>query len=165
MKKEYLIKKFNTSYKTIYVYKGRNGDSSANVEIDIKVEYDGIGKRTRSPKHLHWVNDMLIKKTNNKKLTIKLINTFIEIYNSNNSFKSIKDMKECKLILPSKKIQTTFNELNKYGEYSVDFLFIIIGLFSKMEKNCENHYMFKNLLTNMISKDNFTLINAASRAY
>ncbi len=58
--------KVNDSY-TIYVFKG---SLSPN---DIVVQYSKNGGRARTPKHIHWVIDMLLKEQKNHKDVISFI--------------------------------------------------------------------------------------------
>ena len=52
---------------TIYVYRGSLSQN------DIVIKYSKDGKRMRTPKHIHWVIDMLLKEQKNHKDVISFI--------------------------------------------------------------------------------------------
>jgi len=54
----------------IGVFQGSYGD---NPDLDIIVKYKEKGKRVRTPKHIHWAIDLLIKKEHNPELTKEFI--------------------------------------------------------------------------------------------
>ena len=52
---------------TIYVFRGSLSQN------DIVIKYSKDGKRMRTPKHIHWVIDMLLKEQKNHKDVISFI--------------------------------------------------------------------------------------------
>ena len=55
---------------TIGVFAGSRGYIA---DHDILIKYQEDGKRVRTPKHIHGVIDILIKKEHNKELTMKFL--------------------------------------------------------------------------------------------
>jgi len=57
------------------------GSKGKNPELDIVVKYkDKFTKRVvRTPKHIHWVIDLLIKKEHDRELTVEFIGHIIEL--------------------------------------------------------------------------------------
>ncbi|MCK5449973.1 hypothetical protein KAI32_03850 [Candidatus Pacearchaeota archaeon] len=59
------IKEIKLNGVTIGVFAGSRGWKP---EHDIVIKYQEDGKRVRTPKHIHWVIDILIKKEHNREL-------------------------------------------------------------------------------------------------
>ena len=68
--------KVNDSY-TIYVFKGVKEYLSPN---DFLVQYSKNGGRARTPKHIHWVIDMLLKEQKNHNDVIAFIKCMQKIW-------------------------------------------------------------------------------------
>ena len=79
----------------IGVFEGSRGH---NPDHDILIKYQEDGKRVRTPKHIHWVIDILIKKEHNKELTMKFLKYLRDMYDRVESFQSKTDRDKCKLI-------------------------------------------------------------------
>jgi len=159
------FKEINLSDGTIIgVFEGTRG---ANPDHDILIKYQERGKRLRTPKHIHWVIDLLIKKEHDKKLTIEFMKYLREMYDRVEAFKSKEDRALCflKETVPEK--LKKFEELNKYGEYKVDFIGHLIELMIKMEKNTPTEKparVFKELMDSMIQeKEIFVIVSKATQ--
>ena len=69
--RKYAIKEIRLSDGTIMgVFEGNRGH---NPDHDILIKYKEKNKQLRTPKHIHWVIDLLIKKQHNKELTLKFM--------------------------------------------------------------------------------------------
>ena len=155
--KEYIsIKEIKLNDGTIIgVFEGNRG---ANPDHDILIKYQESGKRLRTPKHIHWVIDLLIKKKHNKKLTLEFMKYLRDMYNKVESFKNKEDRKKCILKETTKEKLKKFEELNKYGEYKVDFIGHLIELMIKMEKNTPPEKparVFRELMDAMIQEKKY----------
>ncbi len=143
------VYKINDSY-IVAVYKGKLSP------YDIILRYrqkDKTGKWSdiRTPKHIHWAVDMLIKLSHEEKLAKDFLNYLLNLWNNIKGFKSEKErrefLKEENLIKNLKETSVNFKRLSKYGEYSIEFLILLATLLMKQEKtNKEDAYMFKKLL-------------------
>src|SRR3989344_2014378 len=78
----------------IGVFEGSRG---ANPDHDILIRYQENGKRLRTPKHIHWVIDLLIKKEHNRELTLGFMRYLRNIYDRVEGFKSKDDRQNCTL--------------------------------------------------------------------
>ncbi|MBS3056753.1 MAG: hypothetical protein J4473_04955 [Candidatus Aenigmarchaeota archaeon] len=143
------------------------GSRGANSDHDILIKYQENGKRLRTPKHIHWVIDLLIKKEHNKKLTLKFMKYLRNMYDKVESFKSKEDRKKCIIRETTKEKLKPFEELNKYGEYKVDFIGHLIELMIKMEKNTPPEKparVFRELMDAMIQeKEIFVIVSKATQ--
>ena len=143
------------------------GSRGANPDHDILIKYQENGKRIRTPKHIHWVIDLLVKKEHNKELTIKFMKYLRNMYDKVESFKSKEDRKKCIIRETTKEKLKPFEELNKYGEYKVDFIGHLIELMIKMEKNTPPEKparVFRELMDAMIQeKEIFVIVSKATQ--
>jgi hypothetical protein len=143
------------------------GNRGANPDHDILIKYQEKGKRLRTPKHIHWVIDLLIKKEHNKELTLKFMKYLRGMYDKVEAFKSKEDRKNCLLKETTKEKLKQFEELNKYGEYKVEFIGHLIELIIKMEKNTPPEKparVFRELMDAMINeKEIFVIVSKATQ--
>ena len=162
--KAYSIKEIKLDDVTIGVFAGSRGH---NPDHDILIKYQEDGKRVRTPKHIHWVIDVLIKKEHNKELTLKFLKYLRDMYNRVKGFESKEDRETCELKETIHEKLKEFKELNNYGEYSIEFIGHLIELMIKMEKNTppENPArVFKELMDAMIQeKEIFVIVSKATQ--
>lgn len=150
---------FESNY-TIYVFQG---NISKN---DIIVKYSEEGKRIRTPKHIHWAVDLLLKLQAEKDLTRSFIK---EIRQEWEDCKPLDDNNDQSLIsLVDNYIEITdvskYKELDNFGEYDVEFLIVLMTLLMTQEKtNREDAYMFGNVLDSLLEEelDIFAIMSAS----
>ena len=134
----------------LYVFQGNIS------QFDILIKYIKDNLRIRTPKHIHWAVDMLIKMQCKKQLSIKFLNEVKNIWNNcaplqNNDFNTLKNLVEYNNSLI--KIDS-YKELDLYGEYPVDFLFVLMLLLSTQEKtNRPDAYMFGSIIDELLETD------------
>ena len=158
------IKEIKLNGVTIGIFAGSRGH---NPDHDILIKYQEEGKRVRTPKHIHWVIDILIKKEHNKELTMKFLKYLRDMYDRVNGFCSKEDRAKCELKETTHEKLKQFEELNNYGEYSVEFVGHLIELMIKMEKNMPPEKparVFKELIDSMLKeKDIFVIVSKATQ--
>ena len=153
------------------VYKG----SLSNYDLLIKYKQkDNSTKngwsRLRTPKHIHWAVDILIKMNMEKGKTKDLLTFLIEYWDK--KVKPIKSKKEQDNLLKNKLLTEVINDASKYktlenkGEYSVKFLILMAKLLMFQEKtNYHQAFMFKNLLQSLEDgKDIFKIVSVATHS-
>lgn len=147
----------------IGVFQGSKGN---NPNLDIVVKYkDKYTKSVvRTPKHIHWVIDLLIKKEHNEKLTLEFIKYLLDMYDKIKPFKNKEEQQKCELRFTNSQELKKFEALNKYGQYSVEFIGHIIELLSIEEKTgFEGAFMFKKVLKALYEKkDIFSIVSSAT---
>ncbi len=122
----------------------------------------------RTPRHIHWAVDILIKMHQDKKLTKKLVTFLLSEWNKTIAHKTKKqrlsDLTIKKLIPRTAKEAKQFYKLNKYGEYSVKFLLLMAKLLMQQEKNnLKTAYMFRKLLEKLeAGEDIFSIVQSAT---
>ena len=94
---------------------------------------------------------MLLKISHEEEKAKQFLDFLLQIWEQTEGFKTETErrefLKEENLLREVEKEAKHFEELSKYGEYSVKFLILLAKLLMKQEKtNREDAYMFKNLL-------------------
>ncbi len=134
------------------------GSKSQN---DFKVTYDEPGKRTRTPKHIHLIVDLYLKRAGNPLLTNQLVDHII-----NNLVQKVQPVSVFppKLQVFQPQHVQQFQALDAFGEYSVEFLLVVTELVLIQEKtNYPNGKMSYELFSKFRNgADIFTVIHAAA---
>ena len=121
--------------KTI-VYKTMKGtdilvEKGEKSKYDFIVKYRERGKRIRTPKHIHILVDLYIKQAKNEKLTMKFIDHIINCILPN--IEAVDHFPVLPRLFKEEQLDD-FKELNNYGEYSMEFLLVVIELIMTQEK-------------------------------
>ena len=144
----------------IYVFQGNLS------QFDIVIKYKKDGKRIRTPKHIHWVVDILMKMQGAEELTKKYLLAIQNCWDtcvplSNNDFETLKTLIEN----GEKDIEINQNfDLNPFGEYDVEFLYVLMELLAVQEKtNSVDAYMFGKITEELLETDRdiFKIISTA----
>ena len=148
------------------VYQGTLSD------FDIIVKYrqfiNGRWTNLRTPKHIHWAVDLLIKQNENPSATLKFIDFLIEYWETVQPIRTAKERDELfdtlKLQNEVNKEASNYAELAEKGEYSVKFLLLLAKLLMHQEKtNYPGAYMFRRLLEQLkTSPDIFSVVSTAT---
>ena len=142
-------------------------------QFDILIKYrqliENKWSRIRTPKHIHWAVDAIIKMHHNDDETRKFLQFLIDLWD--NQIQPLKTDEERNLLLDVEKLKNEANtEAGKYpklankGEYSVKFLYLIAKLLMIQEKtNLSTAFMFKNLLKALEAhKDIYKIVSIAT---
>ena len=150
----------------IAVFQGNRG---ANPNLDIIVKYRQRGViRLRTPQHLHWAIDLLIKKQHREVLTNDFVRFLVDLYDELQPFASLEDRayrldQQIGYAVNRERLEP-FQSLDDFGEYSVEFTGYILELMSVCEKtgNAEA-FMFRGVLSAILEgRDIFSVVSAAS---
>lgn len=129
---------------------------------DILIKYrqleDDKWSSIRTPKHIHWAVDILIKMYQDKEKTQSFLNMLIDMWDNTKPIKSIGDRNQKLnidfLLKDFEENCAEYLTLNNEGEYSIKFLIVLAKLLMLQEKtNREDAYMFKRLLETLKSCD------------
>lgn len=126
----------------IAIYQGNRGK---HPELDFVLKYLAPGKRLRAPSHTHWIVDLLLKAEVNKELVKEFISEWVNLYESIEPFNSKEERSSFKPLY-NDSMSEKYSQLNSSGEFGIEFVSILIELFTKCEKRNEGAYMFKNML-------------------
>lgn len=141
--------KINDEY-IIAIYEGEIS------EYDIIIRYrqrdsNGNWSRIRTPKHIHWAVDMLIKMQKSPELTKNFLNFLLDRWAKVEPIKSeeeriLRTSYEYIAKIYENELDN-YKELSKHGEYSVKFLIFLADLLMTQEKtNRQDAYMFEKLI-------------------
>ena len=155
----------NGSY-IIGIYQGSISD------FDILIKYrqleDGVWSRIRTPKHIHWAVDILIKHYSDIGTTDKLLDFLLELWKKTTPIRTEEErthLLKTDTLLEEVNIEAAkYTALANQGEYSVKFLILLAKLLMVQEKTNRNDaYMFKNLLEQLREhKDIFKIVSTAT---
>lgn len=127
------------------VYKGKLS------ELDIVIKYrkkvNGKWTRRRQPNHLHWVIDLIVKKSHQKRASKKFLELLIKLWDNIPRVNTIQE-REIFLEHVEDGIPLLPANLNEYGDFNVEELYLILKLLAFQEKiNREDAHVFKDILT------------------
>jgi len=153
------FKEFHLSDGTVIgVFQGSKGE---NPDLDILIKYQQKGKRVRTPAHIHWVIDILIKKEHNRELTLEFVRYLRDMWEKIEPFKTKEEQQKCELKLTTPEKLKEYDELNIYGEYTTEFIGHLIELMMIMEKTgLARAYVFKRLMDSILNEDDIFVIVA-----
>ena len=153
----------------VAIYQGRL--SPYDVLIKYRQFENGKWSLIRTPKHIHWAVDILIKQHMENNATERLIDSLIDLWD--NTIQPIKSEEERARILDPATLlaevnaeAANYNALAGKGEYSVKFLLLLARLLMVQEKtNNEGAFMFRNLLEQLREhKDIFKIVSTATHS-
>lgn len=156
---KYLVPLFAERVNGKYILAAYQGTLS---QYDILIKYrqleDGHWSRIRTPKHIHWAVDILIKMKQEPEKTKRFLDLLINLWNDTKPIKSEEEritMLNIDTLLTSQKNKfSDLKDLNDKGEYSLNFLMLLARLLMLQEKtNYEQAFMFKNLLEQLQNCD------------
>ena len=141
-------------------------------QFDMLVRYkqliNGEWTRARTPKHIHWAVDILIKQHENPEATNRFLDFLLHYWNSETPLLSENERSELleanKLLDEVNNEAVLYQDLAGHGEYSIKFLILLAKLLMIQEKtNYHEAYMFKNLLEQLKAhKDLYKIISTAT---
>lgn len=145
----------------IGIFQGNRGE---NPDLDIVIKYQEKNGRVRTPQHIHWVIDILIKKQYNRKLTLEFVEYLRDMWERVEPFRNKGEQQKCELTQTTNEKLKKFELLNDYSEYPVEFIGHLIELMMRMEKTgLKRAFMFKDLLDSIIKeKDIFYIVAKAT---
>ncbi len=131
------------------IYKGKI--SEYDIVIKYRQKEGNKWSRLRTPKHIHWTVDLLLKLQKEPDKTQEFIDILLKKWEEVEPIKSEEERKlrtNIEYIIEHYKDELdNYKELSKHGEYSVKFLVVLAELLMIQEKtNREDAYMFKKLL-------------------
>jgi len=125
---------------------------------DFIVKFREPNKRERTPAHVHLIVEMYVKHAHNPSLTLKLRDHILTM---------LSEIKPVTTFPPALQFfrpehMEPFKELDKVGEFTVEFLFVAIELVAIQEKtNYPTGTLTENLYKNLGVKDRFSVIQRA----
>jgi murein L,D-transpeptidase YafK len=163
-----LIREFKLKDKRnaiVWVYQGSKGANEGYLDILVKYR-DDLTKtsRGRTPKHIDWVIDILLKKEHNKALTLEFVKYLLDTYDKIEPFKTKEEQQKCELQYTRSDELKKFEPLNDFGQFSIEFLGCVMELLSKEEKTGSSKaHMFRDVIKALYeTNDIFSITNTAT---
>ncbi len=140
-------------------------------EFDILIKYkqliNGKWTKPRTPKHIHWAVDILIKQHEEPAATDEFLHFLLKQWESINPIRSEADRDKIlnfySLMDEVEMEAKNYAKLADKGEYSIKFLILLTKLLMLQEKtNRKDAYMFKNVLDKL--RDHSEIFSIVSTA-
>jgi len=142
-------------------------------QYDILIKYrqklaNGQWSRIRTPKHIHWAVDILIKMHSEPEKTQSFLDFLMQIWEYATPFATEEErndfLKTENLLEINQQEIFQYESLSSKGEYSIKFLVLLAKLLMAQEKtNMRDAYMFKNLLEALrANEDIFKIVSTAT---
>jgi len=140
---------------------------------DIRIKYkqkspNGTWSRLRTPKHIHWAADVMIKLNEDRAQTQAFLEFLIRLWNRTQGWQSAEERHRAldmeQLLADCRSELAQFEALSARGEYSLRFLVLLAKLLMLQEKtNRPDAHAFGNLLEELWQgKDIFRIVSAAT---
>ena len=150
----------------ISVFQGSLSDF--DILIKYKQKINNNWSRIRTPKHIHWAVDILIKLHEDEIKTQAFLDFLLQTWEETLPIRNREQQEHILdidiLLQDDQNIIEQYETLSNKGEYSIKFLILLAKLLMIQEKtNMENAFMFKNLLKSLREKgDIFSAVSTAS---
>lgn len=142
-------------------------------KFDILIKYkqklkSGEWSKLRTPKHIHWAVDLLIKMNNRRDKIKRFLDFLIKIWDKTMGVKTKKEREKIlnlnNLLNVHKREIKEYQDLSIHGEYSMKFLILLAKLLMIQEKtNMADAYMFRRLLEVLKrGEDIFSVVSIAT---
>lgn len=137
----------------IYVFPGQLSQN----DIWLKFKDFNIPRtQIRTPKHIHWTVDLLIKKDNDPTLTDRFLNAMLQRWNTVNSLpnRTYTTILNNLTLSRNQSFIDYYNPLNPYGFFTMEFLTHLMELLMLQEiTNNPNAYMFRDVVNALLTSD------------
>ncbi|MDD5107915.1 MAG: hypothetical protein PHC29_00170 [Candidatus Omnitrophica bacterium] len=161
------LKTFKVNGSTIIaVYRGTLSTLDILIKYRQKSKDKRMWSRIRTPKHIHWTVDILMKMQSYGDLTKEFMDFFVSIWNKTVPLKNEVERQSLDLegMLNISRVEIgKFQKLSEKGEYSVRFLILLAKLLMLQEKtNRADAYMFKRVLDGLRKEEDLFHILATA---
>lgn len=147
------------------IYTTRDGtdifvEPGSKSPLDFKVRYQNQGKYARTPKHIHLIIDLYLKRAGDKELTREFVEQLLSLLDRLQP--AISYPPAFQVFTPG--MFSRFELLNRFGEYPVDFLAAIFELIMIQEKtNYPTGTLNRKMMETFLSgKDIFSVVSTAT---
>jgi hypothetical protein len=133
---------------TLIAEAGNRGDQK-HIDFVIKFLEPGSRKETRTPAHIHWVVDLLLKAETHRDTVAAFVKFYRAFYESVDAFESVDERNSYQPVTPAR-VRRRFGELSHHGTYSLEYLSYLLELFAICEKASPRPIkMFPELLSTL----------------
>lgn len=138
----------------LYVFEGCKGQ---HPDLDICIMYTSPHNSSRrTPKHILWTIDILLKREHQKRLTCDFLYRIKAYWDSCKELNS-RDFNAIKSLVDSlsvDSVSTNYSKLASYGEYPPDFLYLLLCLLAVQEKTgMDGAFRFGGVVDALLKSD------------
>lgn len=126
------------------------GNRGHNPALDYIVKFKQGRSRLRTPSHIHWATDLLIKYSHDMTLTSQYTTFLLRVYDAVQPFTTLEQRNAYDLVYTRQEHIAPFIPLNSYGFFSIQFLTATIELFSICEKQTPGAFMFRQAIAKFV---------------
>lgn len=146
----------------LYVFPGRLSPN----DLWVKFRNSNIPRSMiRTPRHIHWAVDTLIKKFGNKQLTDAFLNDMLTRWSQITPLpdRQLQTILNNLVYSRGNQFITKYQKLNSFGFFNIEFLTHLMELLMLQEKtNNPQAYMFRNVVNELLSfTDLYKILSAA----
>lgn len=149
----------------IAIYKGKKGPADILIKYRQKLK-NGKWSNIRTPKHIHWTVDILMKLSKEPELTKQFLEDLERIWEALAPIsKKERDVLKLESLLDyDEKTLEKYRTLSFYGEYNIKFLILLAKLLMIQEKtNYPKGKIFQNLIKKLKEgEDLFSILQIAT---
>lgn len=123
------------------------GNRGAHPDLDfvVKILRTGENEKTEPPIHTYWVVDLMIKSHHFPKQVKEILDYYINFYDNCKPFETVEE-RDSYIPKTQTFIMNTYGNLDIFKTLPMDYIALVIELFSLCEKRNEGAYMFRNIL-------------------
>lgn len=154
------------SHFLIGIYQGAL--SKHDILIKYRQKNNEKWSQIRTPKHIHWAVDIMIKMHSAPKTTKLFLDFLLNIWDSTSGIENNSEKRKIlnikNLFESNSREMAKYSKLSSQGEYSINFLVLLARLLMIQEKtNLKTAYMFKRLLEKLRkNEDIFSIVSTAT---
>lgn len=148
----YQLKPAKKAFKTFVLSNGivvgmfqGNRGSHPDLDFVVKILRKGKNERPEPPIHTYWVVDLMIKSHHYPQEVKAILDYYISFYDNCSPFATVQE-RDSYIPRTPLHIMNTYGNLNVFRTLPMDYIALVIELFSLCEKQNENAYMFRDIL-------------------
>lgn len=148
----YQLKPAKKAFRTIILSNGMivglfQGKRGSNPELDfvVKILKKGSTEKPEPPIHTYWVVDLMIKSHHYPQEIQRILDYYIDFYDRCHPFKSLSERNNYTPHTPSSIVEK-YGNLDVFHTLPMDYIALMLELFSLCEKQNNGAYMFRDLL-------------------
>ena len=128
----------------VAMFQGNRGQRP-ELDFKIKIMRSGVEQRPETPPHTYWVVDLMMKALSYPQEVNEILDYYIDFYDNCVPFCTVQERLNYTPQTVSPMFQR-YNHVRVDKTLPIDYIFYLIELFSRCEKQNDGAYMFKDIL-------------------
>lgn len=126
------------------LFQGNRG-THPDLDFVVKILRKGHDEKPEPPIHTYWVVDLMIKFHHYPQEVKAILDYYINFYDTCKPFETVQERNSYVPKTPSV-IMRTYGNLDVFHTLPMDYIAMVVELFSLCEKRNEDAYMFRDIL-------------------